>query len=197
MTEPDYFDGLYADKEDPWDLATSLYEQRKRELLLASLPRARYRTAFEPGCAVGVTTAALALRCDRMLAMDGAASAVAQARARVAAVAPHVDVARGWLPDDWPRGLFDLVVVSELLYYLDGTARSQIADHICRTTAPGGDVVAVHWRHPFPEAATTGDQVQEELTTRLRARGFGLLVHHVEVDFRLQVYRVSAGPRMG
>lgn len=197
MTEPDYFDSLYSDKDDPWDLSSSPYERRKRELLLASLPRLRYRKAFEPGCAVGVTTAALALRSDHLLAMDGAASAVSQTRERVAGMAPHVDVVRGRVPDDWPNDHFDLIVVSELLYYLDGAARSRVADQICRTAARGGDVVAVHWRHPFTEAATSGDEAQEELTTRLSDQGFGLLVHHVEPDFGLHVYRAPARPRMG
>ena len=40
---------LYADGADPWR-AGSWYERRKRAVVLASLPRERYRRAFEPGC---------------------------------------------------------------------------------------------------------------------------------------------------
>ncbi|MEJ7628913.1 MAG: class I SAM-dependent methyltransferase [Nocardioidaceae bacterium] len=192
MTEPGYFDGLYAGKDDPWDLSGSPYERRKLDVLMASLPRPRYRDAFEPGCAIGVTTCALAKRCDRLLAMDGAASAVAQTRSRLAGVAPHVRVIQGRLPDDWPDGSFDLIVLSELLYYLDAASRRQIADRIRSTAAADADVMVVHWRHPFTEATTTGDQAHRELTAGLRDAGFRRLVHHVEDDFQLQVHRASA-----
>jgi hypothetical protein len=41
------FAALYAEGKDPWD-ADSWYERRKRSVVLASLPRDRYRAAFEP-----------------------------------------------------------------------------------------------------------------------------------------------------
>lgn len=187
----DYFDGLYADRDDPWDLSSSRYERRKRELLLASLPRLRYRSGFEPGCALGVTTAELAGRCDRLLAMDCAAAAVDQARARVQSSAPHVRVTRGFVPGDWPEGSFDLVVLSELLYYLDHADRLDVAARTIASLAPDGDVAAVHWRHGFAEAASTGDEVHAELVERLSAAGLSVRVDHVEDDFRLLV--LSAG----
>ena len=34
------FDTLYRDDPDPWQVASSFYEQRKRAVLLASLTRA-------------------------------------------------------------------------------------------------------------------------------------------------------------
>lgn len=188
MTSADYFDKLYADKADPWGLSTRAYEQRKLALLLAALPRRRYSTAFEPGCAIGVTTAALAQRCDRLLAMDGAMAAVHHARARLRDQAPQVAVAQGSIPKDWPVGRFDLVVLAELLYYLEDTARRDVAELLIEALAPGADVLAVHWRHPFAEAPATGDVVHAELGQRLRAAGLALAVDHVEADFLLQVY---------
>lgn len=61
-TPPAYFEAMYAGAVDPWDLAGRWYEQRKYALTLASLPRPRYRAAFEPGCSVGVLTARSTLR---------------------------------------------------------------------------------------------------------------------------------------
>jgi LmbE family N-acetylglucosaminyl deacetylase len=72
------FDALYAGAADPWGLAGRWYEQRKRAVLLAGLPRPRFRRAFEPGCATGLITAELAKRCERVLAWDVATSAVEQ-----------------------------------------------------------------------------------------------------------------------
>jgi SAM-dependent methyltransferase len=188
MTDPGYFDSLYTDNDDPWDLSSSAYERRKLGLLMTALPRRRYARAFEPGCAIGVTTLALAERCEALIAMDGASVAVAQARARVRGC--HcVRVEQGRVPDDWPDGSFDLVVLSELLYYLDEGDRLGVSARIVQSLAPGGDLVSVHWRHPFPEAATTGDMAQAELAERLGPNGFELVVAHVEEDFRLEVYR--------
>ncbi|MGI8702472.1 MAG: class I SAM-dependent methyltransferase [Nocardioidaceae bacterium] len=188
MTSAEYFDELYAVDADPWGLSTSEYEHRKRALLLAALPRARYRRAFEPGCAIGVTTAALADRCDELVAMDGSAGAVEQARARTAG--RDVVVRHGRILADWPSGSFDLVVLSELLYYLDEAARRDVAHHLETSLTPSGDVVAVHWRHPFSAAPTTGELVHAELRERLPAAGFVLMLHHREPDFLMEAYRL-------
>lgn len=182
-----YFDSLYADNPDPWGLAVSEYEQRKRELLLAALPRPRYRRAFEPGCSIGVTTAALSQRCDAVVAVDGSASAVAQARQRTAG--RKVEIRHGHLPAAWPSGSFDLVVLSELLYYLDDAARREMVRRVVVALSGGGDVVAVHWRHPFTAAPTTGEVVHAELRERLAEAGLTVLVEHREPDFLMDAYR--------
>ena len=44
-----YFDGLFAGNDDPWAFRQRWYEQRKRAITLAALPRPRYRSVFEPG----------------------------------------------------------------------------------------------------------------------------------------------------
>ena len=44
-----YFDRMYADAGDPWELGTRWYEQRKYAITMAVLPYRRYRHAFEPG----------------------------------------------------------------------------------------------------------------------------------------------------
>jgi hypothetical protein len=63
-----YFEQLYSDSSDPWSLSEQWYVQRKYDHTLAALPQRRYRSAFEPGCSVGVLTTALAERCDSLLA---------------------------------------------------------------------------------------------------------------------------------
>lgn len=188
MTDAGYFDELYAERDDPWDLSSSDYERHKLALLLASLPHARYRLAFEPGCAIGVTTEALAGRCDRIIAMDGSPSAVHQTRDRLAG-ADHVSAVLGRVPADWPAESFDLIVVSELLYYLDDDARLAVAGLASQTLAPDGHVMAVHWRHPFREAHVTGDQVHAELADRLRSAGLAVVTCQVEEDFLLDCYQ--------
>lgn len=180
MTDPAYFEHLYRTDPDPWRLDGSPYEERKRALTLASLPSERYGRAFEPACAGGRITEMLATRCDTVVAMDPVATALERVRALAM---PAVQLVQGAVPDDWPPGTFDLVVLSEVLYFLDADQRREVALRTARSLAPRGHVLAVHWRHDFAEAATSPEAAHADL----HATGLRTSVTHLEHDFRLEV----------
>ncbi|WP_327242539.1 hypothetical protein [Streptomyces sp. NBC_01320] len=69
-TPAGYFDDLYRGKDDPGHLKERWYEQRKYALTLASLPRPKLGSAFEPACSVDEFSRLLAPRCERLLAVD-------------------------------------------------------------------------------------------------------------------------------
>lgn len=206
MTLPDrYFDELYRWAEDPWGFEHRWYEERKRALTLAALPQRRYGSAFEPGCSIGVLTEALATRCDVLLASDPSEQALTAARRRMAG-APHVVLRRQALPGGWPPGEFDLVVLSELLYYLDPQDLADVAGRAVRSVAAGGTLLTVHWRHPVEDYPTTGDAAQQAVH-RAAAGRLVRTVQHLEDDLALTVHvrpaagedarRVSVGAREG
>ena len=141
-----YFDAKFAADDDPWRYRDSWYERRKRDLVLAALPRARYRRAFEPGCANGELSAQLAPRCGRLLSADFAPAALVLAQRRVAGY-PHVSVERRAMPHDWPTGRFDLIVISEFAYYLNREQCAALADMACASLEAGGTLLCCHWRH--------------------------------------------------
>lgn len=148
MRLPDsYFERVYAQDLDPWGFQSRWYEARKYALTLAALPRARYARAFEPGCAIGVLTALLAPRCEQLVAAEPIAAVAVSARARVAEHA-HVEIQELAVPDAWPDGSFDLVVLSELVYYLSDAGVVRLLAHLDATLEPGGHVIAVHWTGP-------------------------------------------------
>ncbi|HWG61512.1 MAG TPA: SAM-dependent methyltransferase [Streptosporangiaceae bacterium] len=182
--DPGYFDRMYARSPDPWGLRSRWYEGRKYALTMAMLPREQYADAFEPGCSVGVLTAMLAKRCDRLLACDVAAAAVNAAAERTAAL-PGVLVEQRSLPDGWPGGEFDLIVFSELLYYFAGHDLDRVVELAALALRPGGTLLAVHWRHPVADYPSTGDEVHEVLAAR---GGLALLVQHREPDFLAEAY---------
>ncbi|NRQ49647.1 class I SAM-dependent DNA methyltransferase [Aeromicrobium stalagmiti] len=182
MTAAEYFEQMYAESSDPWQLAERAYEQRKYALTVASLPRDRYRRGFEPGCSIGVLTGLLAPRCDELISTDPVAAPLTLARQRVGG--SHVSLRQAALPDDWPAGPLDLVVLSEVLYYLSAAARVQVLAHVMSTLAPDGHLVLVHWRHRFEAATCTGDEAHDEVVA---CEGLVTLVKHVERDFRLEV----------
>ncbi|WP_127502417.1 SAM-dependent methyltransferase [Actinoplanes solisilvae] len=185
MTTPlTYFEDLYAGSGDPWNFSTRWYDARKHALTVDALPSRHYRSAFEPGCSTGRLSALLAERCERLLSVDAVPAAVATAAPLLAAF-PHVTVRTARMPAEWPDETFDLVVLSELGYYFDDRDLGTLLDHAIATLEPGGDLVAVHWRHPVDEHARSGDDVHERLAAR---PGLTRLARHEEADFLLEVY---------
>jgi SAM-dependent methyltransferase len=178
-----YFDGLYADSSDPWSLASRWYEQRKYALTIASLPRERYRQGFEVGSSVGVLTELLAARCDALLSVDIAAAAVATTRERVRRL-PHVETSQLTVPAQWPSDSFDLIVLSEVGYYLDAPSLAVLIDKAIGSLDEDGAIIAVHWRHPVADYPLDGDAVHAAIRADSR---LALLAHHEERDFLLDV----------
>lgn len=161
--DPLHFDAMYAGTDDPWHLRTRWYEQRKRALTLACLPAARFGSAYEPGCAGGELSLALASRCDRLLISDASPQALQVARQRTAGLA-HVQACQAQLPQDWPAQRFDLIVLSEVAYYLTAVALDQLAQRLREALLPHGALLACHWRAPIAGCAMTGDEVHRRLT---------------------------------
>ena len=197
MQTPD-FDALFNADPDPWGYRTRWYEQRKRDLTLAALPRARYGRVFEPGCGNGELSAALALRCERLLAADASERAVVLARQRLQGFA-HVEVQllrvpEGWVDEDGP---FDLIVISELAYYLHDDAQARLCALCVATLSDGGTLVACHWRRPIPDAQRSGDAAHAALHAGL---GLSAVGGWVDEDFRIDVWSrqpLSVGAQEG
>jgi SAM-dependent methyltransferase len=157
-----YFDALYAAADDPWDFTTSAYERAKYDRTIAALGDRRFARGLEIGCSIGVLTARLAGRCDRLLAVDVSALAVARARERLAG-APGVTVERRTLPEEMPAGPFDLIVASEVLYYWDTGLLASGWRTLRDALAPGGSLLAVHWRGPVRHYPQGGDAVHDAI----------------------------------
>lgn len=179
-----YFEQMYSAAPDPWSLATRWYEQRKYDVTVASLSRPRYRRAFEPGCSVGVLTERLAARCDEVLATDVVPAAVEATRQRLARDR-SVQVRSLAVPQEWPEGSFDLIVISEMGYYLSTADLRRLVDRCAESLDPGGELLVVHWRHEVADYPCSGDEVHAAFRSERR---FGVLAEHCEEDFRLELF---------
>ncbi|WP_027170811.1 SAM-dependent methyltransferase [Methylobacterium sp. 10] len=181
---PDYFENRYADDPDPWQFTTSTYEAAKYAATLDALPKPRFASALEIGCSIGVFTEALASRCDALIGLDTAEKALEQARARCESL-PHVRFERLHVPCQWPAGGFDLILISEVLYFLDADDMSHLAKRILDALDPGGILVLVHWTGltHYPQ---TGDEASDMLIGILD--GAIRIAHHSRTDrYRLDV----------
>ena len=138
-------DRLHAEAADPWGAQSRWYERRKRSLLLAALPRQRFRRALEVGCSTGVLAQSLCTRVDSLVAIDQSRAAVRLAQDRLGDAA---DVRVMAVPHDWPEGRFDLVVVAEIGYFLSPAELEGLVQRVISCLSPDGVVVLCHWRHP-------------------------------------------------
>ncbi|MCH8611935.1 class I SAM-dependent methyltransferase [Arsenicicoccus dermatophilus] len=182
------WEARYAADPDPFDVRTSWYERRKIQVVLASLTRERYAVAWDAACGTGDLAVELAQRCGSVLASDASTTA-AQLAAELAwqQGISAVTTATHALPDPPPADDLDrpvdLVVLSEVLYYLPEQDRAATARTVLDLLAPGGEVVSVHWRHHPHDAHLSGADATAELHEALDAGGLTRAVHHDDADF--------------
>lgn len=187
----DYFDDVYTGNADPFRLSDNWYEERKYSLTLAALPRAHYRRALEPGCSIGILTEKLGGRCASLISTDVVGAALDAARERVTAteLASRVTFVEWSLTDEWDvvaaGESFDLIVLSEVGYYLDEADLRQAATEAVAHLEAGGTLLAVHWRHPVADYPLSGDDVHAVIGGTdglIRVGGY------VDEDVILEVY---------
>ena len=151
-----YFDRMYARQADPWHFRTSPYERDKYAATLAALPPRRYGRALEIGCSIGELTYLLGQRCENVLGVDTASAALRSARRRCDG-SGHVRFEKMHVPSEWPAGPADLVVLSELLYFLSGDDIDAVAAHSRRSLGSDGTILLVNWLGPT-DSPCSGDE---------------------------------------
>ncbi|PVA11362.1 methyltransferase [Pelagivirga sediminicola] len=176
----DHLNALYAGTSDPWDFAHSDYEQAKFAATRAALSRPRYTSAFELGCGNGQLARHLVKICDRYTGMDAVAIAIEAARKAV----PEAHFICDFYPCPLPTGDFDLLILSEILYFLDHDTLTKLASEIS-TAWPHADVLCVSWL-----GETDHDlQGEEALETFARA----LATHYFDCIAQTDGYRIDRG----
>lgn len=183
MNGPD-FDRLYREHDDPFEVETSWYERRKQSVLLATLPRERYRRAWDAAAGTGALAAALAERADDVLATDSSPVAVERLIAR------GLDAEHNRLPHVPNRAHgADLIVLAEVLYYFDDADAEATLAAIAGSCAPGADLVAVNWLGDGDDLACPGPVATRRFDEWLAAAGWHPLVHLDDDRFALRCWR--------
>lgn len=156
----EYFRKLYQKNPDPWDFEASPYEQEKYRDTVAHLEADLYPEALEIGCSIGVLTKLLASKCGRLLSIDVSERALDVARERLRNQT-GVSFRKAGIPYDYPEGKFDLVVMSEVGYYLSREDLLTVRHKMVNSLRPGGTLIMVHWIKYVVDYPLTGDQVHE------------------------------------
>jgi SAM-dependent methyltransferase len=160
------FERLYHESPDPWGYCTSDYEREKYAATLAALPQGSHHLCLEVGCSIGVFTGLLAARCEHVVAIDFSLSALQLARRHLRGVR-NVDLLRASFPEETPPGSWDLIVCSEILYYLQPQALDEVVGWLNTQLAYGASVLAVSWRGVGYEEPLLGDEVHDRLAAQL------------------------------
>lgn len=187
----EHFEDLHARKSDPWGFEDRWYEERKRAVTMSSLPARDLGRVLEIGCSIGVLTQQLAARASSVVATDVSRSAVrrCEERLRSAGLAERVRVTVSSAREELPPGPFDVVVLSEVGYYLSEDDLVSLVSRIPAVLTGDGTVLSCHWRHPVADYPLCGDTVQDVVDRHL---GLARLVQHVEDDFALSVHSADA-----
>lgn len=143
----DHLESLYAATDDPWGFRSSAYEQAKFAATRAALIRPRYRSGLEIGCGNGELARHLAPLCTSYHGVDAVERALAAARCTV----PEGRFHRVHLPGRLPGGAHDLIVLSEILYFLDPAGIAALAGQIGHRWH-GAELVCVTWLGPTGHA---------------------------------------------
>ena len=157
---PEYFDKVYEANDDPWNFQKSEYEAEKYRATLAALPRESYKNAFEIGCSIGILTAQLAKKCESLLAVDVSEKALEAAKKRCQNLS-NVRVEKLNFQTEFPPEKFDLILISEVAYYLAPPDWERAMSKVYAHLTDNGQVMLVHWTpfvHDYPQ---TGDEVHD------------------------------------
>ena len=188
---PAFFDGIYRRNLDPWGFETSTYERLKYADTLAHLPHGRFRSALDIGCSTGVLSGLLAERCDHLLGVDFADVALAEARRRHGG-RRGLTFTRLHLPGERPDGQFDLIVLSEILYFMDRQDVAATAQVVADVGESGASVILVHWLGQSADHLLHADDAVEAFIAAI-ATSAAPVTNVRREGYRLDVLRVTAG----
>jgi hypothetical protein len=107
----------------------------------------------------------------------------ARARARMHGYT-SVEVMGLAIPDEWPAGTFDLVVLSEVAYYLTRPGVAALLARLDACQTSGAHVVTVNCASAT-DAPLAGPEVDMMFE---RHDQWTRIVHHLESEFALAVY---------
>ncbi|MGI4749827.1 MAG: bifunctional PIG-L family deacetylase/class I SAM-dependent methyltransferase [Janthinobacterium lividum] len=183
-----YFDDVYNRNDDPWDFENSPYEHQKYEATLAALTRPVYEHVFEIGCSIGVLSKKLAPRSKKLLSVDVADLALAKATERLKDF-PQVKVQKMIVPQEFPEASFDLILLSEVGYYLSKDDLEKLARLMISHLQTGGQLLLVHWTPFVPDYPQTGDEVHNYFMNLCRQKQhLQHLYAQREENFRLDLF---------
>ncbi|MDB5723777.1 MAG: hypothetical protein JWQ16_531 [Novosphingobium sp.] len=191
----DRWEAIFS-SEDPWNY-TCPYETLKYERTLGLLPNQPIGRALELACAEGLFSVRLAPRVEHLTAADISPTALTRAAERCAkhgltnVELGELDFFNADVGRDW-----DLIVCSEVLYYMDGPEKVRaFADRVHAALNPGGLFLHAHAYEVIDSPERTGFDWGDGFAAATISAGFGaqpglVLERAIETElYRIELYR--------
>jgi len=184
-----FFDDLWA-RGDPWELEASDFERERYARLIAMLDQSKYARILEIGCGAGAFSRLLAPMAQQLIALDVSSRAIAAARAAQGSI-KHVEFRAANVMDYDPKaeGPWDLIVMSETIYYLGWLYSffdvAWLASELFAATRTGGELLL---------ANTQGDALEPLLRPSIIRTYHNLFVN---VGYNIRAEEVLRGTKNG
>ena len=184
-----FFDDLWA-RGDPWELEASDFERERYARLIAMLDQSKYARILEIGCGAGAFSRLLAPMAQQLIALDVSSRAIAAARAAQGSI-NHVEFRAANVMDYDPKaeGPWDLIVMSETIYYLGWLYSffdvAWLASELFAATLTGGELLL---------ANTQGDALEPLLRPSIIRTYHNLFVN---VGYNIRAEEVFRGTKNG
>jgi glycosyltransferase involved in cell wall biosynthesis/peptidoglycan/xylan/chitin deacetylase (PgdA/CDA1 family) len=186
-----FFETLFSKNPDPWKY-THPYEQTKYEFTLSLLPPGQINNALELASAEGHFTAQLAPKVTNLIAADISKVALERTAERCKDFNhiryQQLDIVKDELP-----GRFDLIVCSEVLYYVGGLTELQlVADKFAAALSLDGYLLMAHAHQIVDEPDKPGFDWQLQFGAKVIGDTFRSTPSlHLIKEIRTPLYRVQ------
>jgi 2-polyprenyl-3-methyl-5-hydroxy-6-metoxy-1,4-benzoquinol methylase len=155
------FDARFKTSRDPWGYQESIYEADKRIALINSLPTT-FESLLEVGCADGHNLAGIreVHPSAKLVGLDISSEAIKRAQAQQLKNIEFVEAVPGISAKlQETHGTFEVMVFSEMLYYIGNKAAwKELLTPLGSLLRPGSIVIAVH---PASDATLLHDRLCE------------------------------------
>jgi len=187
--DSEYFKDVYDANEDPWNFETSEYEAGKYSATIAALPKQHYENVLEIGCSIGVLTQLLAQKSNHLLATDVSQKALDIAAKRCEKL-KNVSFQKMSFPKELPEDQYDLIMISEVAYYLSSADWEFAISNLYERLSPNGNVVLVHWLPEVHDYPQTGDEVHDSFERLMQDKMQNVFKNRAET-YRIDIWEKS------
>ena len=183
----EYFNNLYSVNIDPWNFRESEYEQEKYNHSIQTLKPHTYDYCLELGCSIGVQSEMLSDICRKVLAVDISEKAIVEAKKNYGHKA-NIEFRVKDVTENFPIGTYDLIICSEMAYYLKSKDLMKLFDNVNKSLRLHGKFLMVHWTGFVPNYPLSGNEVHDVFSKNAIDWGFQELVHQKHQKYRLQLW---------
>lgn len=136
------YDLAYRLRNDLFEIEGSEYEQHKLNRLIGVIRQRRYKTVLDVGCGIGILAEKISPFCQQIIGIDFSPKAISLAEKRCKNLENVSFLERDIRTFDF-QGDYDLVIFSEVLYYLEDRFIERIVHRLKKNLPDSARIIIV------------------------------------------------------